>query len=109
MRKGVAAMVTMAAPRNACSSPSEITPAAPPWRARTKENSPICARPKPVSTASRAERQKSPTMAVISKPLKSTAIVGLFRSEEHTSELQSLAYLVCRLLLEKKKTEKHRG
>src|SRR5687767_15177943 len=28
------------------------------------------------------------------------------RSEEHTSELQSLAYLVCRLLLEKKKTKK---
>src|SRR2546423_3417606 len=27
----------------------------------------------------------------------------LVRSEEHTSELQSLAYLVCRLLLEKKK------
>src|SRR5205823_8749729 len=27
----------------------------------------------------------------------------LRRSEEHTSELQSLAYLVCRLLLEKKK------
>ena len=26
------------------------------------------------------------------------------RSEEHTSELQSQAYLVCRLLLEKKKT-----
>src|SRR5205823_8604484 len=32
------------------------------------------------------------------------------RSEEHTSELQSLAYLVCRLLLEKKKmnTATHR-
>src|SRR2546425_5396745 len=29
--------------------------------------------------------------------------LGLGRSEEHTSELQSLAYLVCRLLLEKKK------
>src|SRR2546425_4428360 len=28
------------------------------------------------------------------------------RSEEHTSELQSLAYLVCRLLLEKKKSER---
>src|SRR5205823_9991936 len=27
----------------------------------------------------------------------------MLRSEEHTSELQSLAYLVCRLLLEKKK------
>src|SRR2546425_8163172 len=30
------------------------------------------------------------------------------RSEEHTSELQSLAYLVCRLLLEKKKILRHR-
>src|SRR2546425_3713332 len=29
-----------------------------------------------------------------------------YRSEEHTSELQSLAYLVCRLLLEKKKNKK---
>src|SRR3989441_3034309 len=29
---------------------------------------------------------------------------AVLRSEEHTSELQSLAYLVCRLLLEKKKT-----
>src|SRR5687767_15444938 len=35
------------------------------------------------------------------------AVVGHHRarSEEHTSELQSLAYLVCRLLLEKKKTK----
>src|SRR2546425_7645480 len=30
------------------------------------------------------------------------------RSEEHTSELQSLAYLVCRLLLEKKKKHAQR-
>src|SRR5690625_6819127 len=29
------------------------------------------------------------------------------RSEEHTSELQSRGHLVCRLLLEKKKTKKH--
>src|SRR2546425_8289514 len=29
------------------------------------------------------------------------------RSEEHTSELQSLAYLVCRLLLEKKKKKQN--
>src|SRR5947209_8958931 len=29
------------------------------------------------------------------------------RSEEHTSELQSRQYLVCRLLLEKKKNNKH--
>src|SRR2546423_8315139 len=32
------------------------------------------------------------------------AVAGMMRSEEHTSELQSLAYLVCRLLLEKKKS-----
>src|SRR3712207_9487175 len=30
------------------------------------------------------------------------------RSEEHTSELQSRQYLVCRLLLEKKKTKQYR-
>src|SRR3989441_3665954 len=34
------------------------------------------------------------------------AVVAMLRSEEHTSELQSLAYLVCRLLLEKKKKKK---
>src|SRR5687767_15735164 len=32
--------------------------------------------------------------------------IASYRSEEHTSELQSLAYLVCRLLLEKKKKKK---
>src|SRR3989442_2720694 len=31
------------------------------------------------------------------------------RSEEHTSELQSRPHLVCRLLLEKKKTQTHRN
>ena len=35
--------------------------------------------------------------------LKSVKKTVLFRSEEHTSELQSLTNLVCRLLLEKKK------
>src|SRR2546425_9141533 len=36
-------------------------------------------------------------------PDESDTIPTILRSEEHTSELQSLAYLVCRLLLEKKK------
>src|SRR2546423_14961421 len=35
--------------------------------------------------------------------LPAADVERLARSEEHTSELQSLAYLVCRLLLEKKK------
>src|SRR3712207_7480444 len=33
------------------------------------------------------------------------AYAQIMRSEEHTSELQSRQYLVCRLLLEKKKTQ----
>src|SRR3712207_7349237 len=33
-------------------------------------------------------------------------VVGARRSEEHTSELQSRQYLVCRLLLEKKKIKR---
>src|SRR5947209_13750325 len=34
---------------------------------------------------------------------------AVLRSEEHTSELQSRQYLVCRLLLEKKKTKEQAG
>src|SRR5205823_8724398 len=41
--------------------------------------------------------QSSGVLRILFQPL------SLKRSEEHTSELQSLAYLVCRLLLEKKK------
>src|SRR2546425_8227597 len=40
---------------------------------------------------------------VITRPEVRLFTDGQIRSEEHTSELQSLAYLVCRLLLEKKK------
>src|SRR3712207_8109269 len=36
------------------------------------------------------------------EPRSITALIGPSRSEEHTSELQSRQYLVCRLLLEKK-------
>src|SRR3712207_6963959 len=46
---------------------------------------------------------------VILKPSEFTSVLGaltmeIYRSEEHTSELQSRQYLVCRLLLEKKNT-----
>src|SRR5208337_5546743 len=46
-------------------------------------------------------RSLSPARAVPDRPCPSS--VPLHRSEEHTSELQSPMYLVCRLLLEKKK------
>src|SRR5687767_15259032 len=39
-------------------------------------------------------------------PFATAVVTSAMRSEEHTSELQSLAYLVCRLLLEKKKNKK---
>src|SRR3712207_8808732 len=43
---------------------------------------------------------------IVRATLPGTSITLLFlRSEEHTSELQSRQYLVCRLLLEKKKKE----
>src|SRR5262245_66290147 len=46
----------------------------------------------------------------IGRSSRSSTAWGTSRSEEHTSELQSLRHLVCRLLLEKKKkkTKKHR-
>src|SRR2546423_5379333 len=48
-----------------------------------------------------------PTLAFVHLPSLSSVTIAATptrkRSEEHTSELQSLAYLVCRLLLEKKK------
>src|SRR5258708_22662981 len=39
-----------------------------------------------------------------SKLFNARGVTGQWRSEEHTSELQSPDHLVCRLLLEKKKT-----
>src|SRR2546423_6756781 len=42
------------------------------------------------------------------KSTERTAPFAQIRSEEHTSELQSLAYLVCRLLLEKKRIHRQR-
>src|SRR5687767_15625488 len=47
---------------------------------------------------------KWPCAAVDIIPL--AIVFAITRSEEHTSELQSLAYLVCRLLLEKKKKQR---
>src|SRR3712207_6995536 len=45
----------------------------------------------------------TPRRGTAAETSKRAAGSGLSRSEEHTSELQSRQYLVCRLLLEKKK------
>src|SRR2546425_6931082 len=49
-------------------------------------------------------RQRRITRSPTHRRSLRTGTTARIRSEEHTSELQSLAYLVCRLLLEKKKT-----
>src|SRR5260370_6367831 len=48
-------------------------------------------------------------VAFVVRPVFGDDYVALHRSEEHTSELQSHLNLVCRLLLEKKKTSHTRG
>src|SRR5438270_10667981 len=50
-----------------------------------------------------ARRPPSATPAPVPPPARALRWVGVERSEEHTSELQSQSNLVCRLLLEKKK------
>src|SRR2546425_12100238 len=67
--------------------------------------------PKPASRAPNANtavnrrRSFTPSAAAISRSWVAARTSVPQRSEEHTSELQSLAYLVCRLLLEKKKKQ----
>src|SRR2546425_9248001 len=51
----------------------------------------------------RSSEIRRPTVSATTPVGISNTIEPSVRSEEHTSELQSLAYLVCRLLLEKKK------
>src|SRR6185437_17001064 len=57
----------------------------------------------PYTTLFRSPASRAASSAPGRSSLTLATISGRPRSEEHTSELQSLAYLVCRLLLEKKK------
>src|SRR2546423_10550365 len=78
---------------------------------RCTVQAPHCAIPQPnfgpfTSSTSRSTHNSGisgSTSTLCFLPLTVSSIMESPRSEEHTSELQSLAYLVCRLLLEKKK------
>src|SRR5258707_5787619 len=70
----------------------------------------------PYTTLFRSSRRRNHAVRSARQPIQpphgvpdQTAVPAAFflavRSEEHTSELQSRQYLVCRLLLEKKKTQ----
>src|SRR2546423_8345558 len=58
---------------------------------------------KPWGATDQARLRYAADRGDISQSIESVGFHVPGRSEEHTSELQSLAYLVCRLLLEKKK------
>src|SRR5437879_10847306 len=63
---------------------------------------PACARPTPRRRPAESTRRSAGAC-------RDSEIPGChYRSEEHTSELQSPMYLVCRLLLEKKKKTKNK-
>src|SRR2546427_1536261 len=55
------------------------------------------------SVAGKADVRPRPQAVVLDRPVRKALAVEA-RSEEHTSELQSQSNLVCRLLLEKKKS-----
>src|SRR2546425_6352986 len=67
----------------------------PKQRSQRKQKGAPCA-PFSLEPYTRSAIRLAPTLTLLTIP-------DSHRSEEHTSELQSLAYLVCRLLLEKKK------
>src|SRR2546425_5717154 len=71
---------------------------------RSRTAGPVCARAEP-----RVPRGATNTLSLRRVRSTNCRPFNGNRSEEHTSELQSLAYLVCRLLLEKKKKKDHKN
>src|SRR5947209_12255120 len=57
-----------------------------------------------LSRSSSRKEMSFETLRMLSTGMTKAEVLSRARSEEHTSELQSRQYLVCRLLLEKKKT-----
>src|SRR2546425_6809377 len=74
------------------------------FRSETSRTTPTAA-----STVPSRAKSGAVTMLTGTVRLSTVSSTASARSEEHTSELQSLAYLVCRLLLEKKKKNKNKG
>src|SRR3712207_7664753 len=107
-------------------TPATATQGTPAWPARRATSdgalpcsvcsssapSPVTARTAPSSAPSRPTRsQTSPAPDTMLAPSTASAPAAVppARSEEHTSELQSRQYLVCRLLLEKKKNKHNKN
>src|SRR5687767_15196822 len=78
------------------------------FRSRRARPRPRRPRRLPGGTPPRDARAAPSPAATVVVPSAPSRVARVGRSEEHTSELQSLAYLVCRLLLEKKKKKQSR-
>src|SRR3712207_8669976 len=77
------------------------------FRSLTRKDSPTMAASagSPAATKPSAVEKAAPRSSTMRSERRDRGVAGGGgRSEEHTSELQSRQYLVCRLLLEKKKT-----
>src|SRR3712207_8790992 len=72
-------------------------------RSRRRRGEPVKSTSSPTSASAPTPRKRSAATCRASCAVSSRS--GSTRSEEHTSELQSRQYLVCRLLLEKKKKQ----
>src|SRR3712207_8670662 len=73
------------------------------FRSISRIDAPICSAPAATVSTLRDTSSAAPDTTPDCAEVSSTD-AEICRSEEHTSELQSRQYLVCRLLLEKKKT-----
>src|SRR5438045_7067247 len=80
---------------------SAQTPAPQPSAPPTTVTTPAVSAPA-TTTASPNEAEMMKEMMELAKLNENHKLLADLRSEEHTSELQSLRHLVCRLLLEKK-------
>src|SRR5438045_3855489 len=95
----------MANPIAAAPSPT-ARPRAPSSASEVIEPDVMCPTvPRSCATAYSMPRN-APASASATTATPASRLPSLVRSEEHTSELQSLRHLVCRLLLEKKKKKK---
>src|SRR5205814_4245697 len=99
-RPGLSIGSSLAPPANAKSSATSGTAGS-----RTSQASmPPGLTTRSMLVAARAEVTESPASITAASTMPAAARPAA-RSEEHTSELQSLRHLVCRLLLEKKKVQ----
>src|ERR1035441_587224 len=96
--KAAAAVVLLLCTFTACQNPKPKPPAAPPVT-YSKSYDPEIKEIMDLAGQGRWEEAQAKATALHEMAPKNPVVDRVYRSEEHTSELQSLRHLVCRLLL----------